>query len=1154
MKNYYSTFLRLSYAIRRKRLAENVSIKDLISNFLSGNSLSATSNQRNYYIIGNANQRYLFFKLIPLAFYNNGSLYVNTNFNTDLVIKELVSDTVKFLGNRVNYVSTYTLLEDLQYLDESSLFLLKSVLDSDKYNDSFPELSKALLEKITQESNFDVDDFDIRLSVSLKDVSKVQEDYLSGDYYKEKLDSFKKEMGSYPNYIISSNELSVFNDLHSLDFFKDIYSFIQEERIESYYDIALFLLKNNKINKSFSYNSLYKEAKTFLDSFYDESSYSNVLIGLFKKLSSSSSTLVNSKFLQTLIDYSTKNNINNIFTQLLVEKNIRLLTEVVGKDKRNPGILSNPSESKNYLDRLNAWKNNFFKYVRTNVLSFLSKDSSKPLYVTFSSEVASVTRQLNEIMEKSLQNVFSDQSIVSSLKKISSKTNSLYGRLLRYGGNVDKESRVFDPNNLFYKEVFDFIKMTAKNNLVEDPFVNQITKEKPKTGFRSMAQDIALFNSYAETVNNPDVSTKIKEGYIWSGIDLNESGATFVGDNVGTVEIPLGFTGYFSTAQRRDTMGQGEILKVDFDGPFMRLSTKSFYVKLKGQFDDVILRKIKDEEIMWNRQDSASSQALTSNSVASEIKGDVSRDSKDLNKYLDDVRTRFVFSANGDVVGMEMYSGREYFKKQNLINRGLKLKQIETLIEKIRSGEVPVRSKQDSKDNSKGLSQSYVLRDIENARSALDKYITNLSNLLTDLVRKNAQAGKYSSIDEMREKIIEASKNSISEKVIIVIELGVGDLFQFTTHTIYPLFDYNKYFSDGGEEFIKSNPQTYFRRVTPDPVFVRVNEMKGLDSAGNEAIKLFKENSLLYQNVVKEMNKSMSEAQIELSLSETSDTFLPLSSAGQMLSEFPAVLNRADDYLGTTPTRKVPLVFIGEDLEVEEYESGDLSHRIFESDYFSDVYKKSYKKDFSDLVNNLKDIYELNKKLIELMQLKILPSENYSNPKENINKFKNKIASEISKTFGLDLSKNISKALISGLVSFEEFFNNKEMLLNNLEKEGKSIDKSIIDSIESEMNNNISSLFNNIHESVLNSFMNKRLIENEDSPVEDLSIFQDFQSIASAIRNKSLIVSRILFKYKNEKSVLFEMIRSGRVMNYLLTTQIQKKRNEQYPEVEDGQI
>ncbi|MEO0074553.1 MAG: hypothetical protein ABIK31_00380 [candidate division WOR-3 bacterium] len=1119
-----------------------MSLDRLVEYFISGSGYSYTSSNKNYYILGNDSNRYLIYRDIPIAYYFFDKIYVNSNYYGE--IKDYLASVAVSLDKRLIPVSVAALLRDLK--SDGSIDFSTKLPIYDAYSKHISSLGIAYAKLWS------------RVRYSSSDSVRVFEQFLI-DYLKDspvspEINKFRNILEDLPDVVITARELSVLEVLaeSGVEWAESIFSYVKENFVESWYDVYVYSIHNSIKIEENSISVLPENYRIYAKSLFDSLRLAGSALTKHPDLISSV------KNLYSLGYY-------NFFTQFLVEQNKELYKYVVdalggkGKGVSNSSQLSagDVSEQSSFLDKVNKWKTALFSRLKSMlhkkmVEEAVSNVTSQGIKPIFASKISGVFEdQYNKFISDLVDKVLSNPSVLQSLQEFSRTSNDLYAQL------IGSDNSISDSSN--YLELFkEYLKSCISLNL-------NIGYYRPKgqqsVGLYSSAENIASLFSFIETINDPDFKDKLSKGYLWSGFDMKESMVTYLDDS-GTIEIPLGFTKYYSRGESKNIAGYGELLRVDFDNKFLRVSTRSFFAKLIGTYDDELISRLLSKKVQLNRMSTVSSgKVFKSSSMKATLQAEAktNREIRKVTNYLKNkTRVMFILTKDGNVVGTEQMSGEEYFKSSNIRLRGFLLSDLRELIEKIQSGKgIAVYGQQDYASQNVELGvktrlvDSFVLSDLMSAYNRLEKYIDVMHQNALKLLNSNIDVSTLEPFDLMKLRF-QVNKQNLINNTYIVIEMAVGDVFQFSVYKIYPII-----VLDSGKDFVLTESSAYYRRVTPSPKLVSVSNIKGLDNSANETLKLFRKVSALYSEFSREYNNLMRSLNIDIQIEESEPKFIPVGVTGVVTTELNSVLERVSEYLGNIPKNRNPLLAIDVVLDSGKKDDNTYGHRVFDDDFFNTVYRRRFGSDLKTIFTLLSEINDLNLELFKLITLRSqdFTVEIQSGNKVDLKTLADMFGSEFQKNFSKFFSSKIidedsgsklepalvlviSNALKKGIASIKDVVSSGGIVGKYLDSKGKRIltedelNKLTID-FEKSVGDVVQDIYNETYNVVAKTLQDKsNSVDFKLNPV-----FKEVSEVAKNIRSKTMKLVSILNGYRNEKGALFDLIKTMRVLNYLLSVQ-----------------
>lgn len=1148
--NRYSA---LASFIRRNKYAENTSLSVLAGHFLKGTSLQYTSNGGNYYIVGDSQVRFLIYKLIPLAVINHSTdLSLNSNYTNNEVIKHLTVPSLR-RGVDVAYVSNTGILEDLvSKINDLKYAKYFTNVESGIYAADFPKLDSFIKSLL-------VGDQGIKQAGTVADLQKFFEEYLSGR--QGGFEELKAQLLGLPRATISAFDDGSINKLSFIPLIQDIKDFITINHVESYYDVVVNLAVTGAITQSSAVESVYTSITAKIAANPDYEKYLPDIKNVFDKLKKAYATLETKKLIIPLAGKAADRDITNFFTMVFADQGREVIEEISSEDT---GILKmEDGKISSIMDKLSQWRTRFMTSVREQAGDTLAKMGSGNYIKVFLESLGTKQKDVNIIVDTVLGNVLNDSGIKDNLVKSARKSNAVYAMLLKYAGKKEKTERLISNNSMFFDVFTKYIKglvslkvarnLTAQNK--SETLDDKGSTVKLNYGYSGNISDLVFFNSFLKQIESAEIKSNLSSSYVWSGFDLTESESTYV-KGVGVIEIPIGFAGYNAKAERSDVMGQGDILRIEFKDSFIRVSTQSFYVRLVGQYDDSVAKAILDGNVMDNRIRGNLQNMYTGAAVKAHMKelAPTHPEIAEILKNFGENKSAYCLSEEGDLY-LDAMSGSNYYKKESISRRGLTVKQLEGVITKIKSRGYLVNSTKGNKQVP--LEDTFIIQDLENALAALERSVQYFTTKEHQKIKKLVDSGK---LEIGSEAYIEAMAlaEDVENNLVMVMEFSVGDQSQFCTHFVYPLYGESVYTDPSGVERVKQKLVGFFKRKTPAPRQAIVYEVKGVTNAVDDELRVLRENVKLKNALDIEYRKIVKDAGISFDVEDGDTGEFPLGLDGAVSVEFPRVLERLgeylDKYVDPNTTSKVALVFLGKELEnKKDEESGQFAHRIMENDYFSSAYKKRYAADINKIFFILKRIYDNNKALFAMVRYK--PVANSGDNPEEFTKGNKKIMEQFKEEYskyGLVLSSTIIKAintrLNEGQITFDEIYTSAENVMQFFTtKEGSGKDvATVVAEIEAKHNKAIGDIFKDIYLAVQEDVTEKLMTKDvgKDGKIESSEIVKNFMKLATTIRRDTKELVSIVNKYKYEKAMLYDLIRSGRVKLYLDTMQdIEKKKS-----------
>lgn len=1151
-KSTLKSAIKLKQALLRAkhiRQAENKDSKQAVEAFILGQT-GATSRGRTYYIIGDDTLRFLMHKLTPIAQIQGMTIYLNAGFvsdnDTGVEIQKFLTDRKMHTKYRLVKVSEDALLQEIASLPPSEIEKLRK-------HGSNPKIEAILHSQLgggyeSEEEMFQSAFKTSSIVIKATFYKKIEEILLKGaENPKEIVEAFS----GLPRITLTNQEEALLQKLDSVKspFVYRIYSAITKQNtrvIESYYDIVARILRKGVDLGSFNLEQDYKSNIQPVITPEETTTFRAYI----KKLSDAYTQL---KGAPALLEAYRKANESDFFTILsrLTEKD---LDQMGGK--KDIGLLKtkDPSALRNYISQLNVWVNQVFSKAKFNAIARVEAVPTPKRYrysYYVSKELESQYNSMTQAMASTINTVFSDPEIQQALNDTAATSKDIVSTLIRTGGGIEEEVN-FNPKQPIQKIVKDFLQAAFKFR----GFGLQSNDSKPGTEnyFSNTGSDILKYQAFTNSILNEDLAKKIKAGYIWSGIFIDEFSSA-VARSGAPIEIPLGTIAYGAKGGKEDDqfsrktiLGNGQILKVEVDDNFLRFSIHTYHATLTGQQRQTEVKRIVNQSVEMFRMHHEITKVLTATGVGDRIQSKVLGKSSDYEKELkaffkdkDAPVNCFLVNSGGTLSLSEMGTG-DYFKSENVRSRGFTYYELQELYQQLVSGQAKEK-----------FMDSLFQYETKGCLEALERYIEtcveNGKEKLEKLIEEGAADTKDSGwlID----------KEFYRQNIIADLQYHVGDQFQFGTHAFYPLYDE----SGRGKSVVSKANRAFIVRSSVNPALVNVSAVQGVDSIGNDILTHAQNNLKVYKRLLTEFNKNISGNGIKFELTEGSPSALPMMHQGPIITDLKTIINHSKQRYVNPTGRTVTI-------PISDYLKGDLGEKY--GSYFDANYHIQYHSDLETLLNKMDSIYQLNLQLADLMNLSKEEFKMADDKKEETVKFIDQFNKQLSLQLGVALRSQVAKQITNGLVSLREIVTNIDNFSESVSPADGGKDKVSQEDIMSKIPTEkiketyvetVSEVLKRIYEDTL-ALLDKAYDPSNLSAITDqtntamqnfVQKMKEFEKVRWRLRKESKELMLILGKYAADKGMLVDMVKTGRVLNFLLSEAEKKKRSTERKEKKEQQ-
>jgi hypothetical protein len=1145
------TSVKLRQALLRSKIikqAENKDSKAIVEAFIQGKT-GTTSRGRTYYILGDATSRFLMHKLTPIAQIYGTTIYLNSGFvsenNTGVEIQKFLTDRRIQEKYRIVKVSEDVLLREIAFLPPYEIEKLKQHGSTSHLESILRSQSSGGYD--SEEEMFQSAFKSSSIIIKATFYKKIEEILLKGaNNPKEVIDAFS----GLPKITLTNQEEALLQKLDSVKspFVYRIYSAINKHNtrvIESYYDIVAKILRKGVDLGSFDLEQDYKQ--NIQPNITPEEK--NIFRSYIKKLSDAYGQLKNSPI---LLEAYKKANEPDFFTVLsrLNDKDF----EKIKEKKDDIGLLKTENQSalRSYLSQLNVWVNQVFSKAKFNAITRMEAIPKPQRYSYYvSKELESQYNLMNQALEKTINTVFSDPEVQQALNDTAAVSKDIVSTLIRTGGGIEEEIN-FNPKQPIQKLVKDFLYAAFKFR----GFGLQSNDRKPGTEnyFSNTGPDILKYQAFTNSILNEDLAKKIKAGYIWSGVFIDEYSSAVVRSGA-PIEIPLGTMAYGARGGKEDDqfsrktiLGNGQILKVEVEDNFLRFSVHTYHATLTGQQRQTEVKRILENSVEMFRMHHEITKVLTATGVGDRIQAKILGKSSDYEKELkaffkdkDAPVNCFLVNSGGTLALSEMGTG-DYFNSENVRSRGFTYYELLELYQQLASGK--------AKDK---FMDSLFQYEIKGCLEALERYIDTCVKNGEEKLQKLIEQG----LVDTRDSHWLIDKEFYRQNIIADLQYHVGDQFQFGTHAFYPLYDE----SGRGKSFVAKANRAFIVRSSVNPVLVNVSAVYGVDNIGNDILTHAQKNLKVYKKLLADFNKNISENGIRFELMEGSPAALPIMHQGPIITDLRTIINHSRQRYINPTGRTVTI-------PIADYLKGDLGDKY--GSYFDANYHIQYHNDLETLLDKMENIYQLNLQLADLMNLSKEEFRMSDDAKEETTKFIDQFNKKLSLQLGVALRSRVVTQITNGLISLREIVNDIDNFAESvspIDKEsGKVIQEHILSKIPTERIKEtyvetVSDVLKGIYEDTL-ALLDKAYDPNSLSASTEktntamqnfIKKMQEFDKIRWRLRKESKELMLILGKYAADKGMLVDMIKTGRVLNFLLSEAEQKKRSKERKDKKDQQ-
>lgn len=1116
---------------KKERYAENKPDKELIEAFFQ-NKVGATSRNREYYIIAGPEIRFLLHRTTPLAAIQGRTIYLNSEArevnSTDFGIRKFLTDLRAQKAFKVSLVSKSSLVQDLKGLPPQSLDKLAEAV---KRFGATADILEILTPGTPSDAGYSSDQEMFQSAFKQSSIRKVKAEFykkieellLNPSRNSEEIIAAFLDL---PKIIITSQEEALLQKLNAVEspFVKGVYSLIVRHSsrvIESYYDIATRLITEGVDLSSTDLEGSYKQVIAPQLTGNEP----QVFRSYIKKLSDAYSTLRNNK---VLLDAAVQSGDYDFFTLLgrVSQKDLEKVTK-----SKDTSILKDESGSmRKYISQLSNWTMQVFTTVKYKATDSFSKGKQRFSYYA-TAELKDQYEILNNALEKSLSTVLSDPEVQQALIETASSSQDLVSTIIRTGGELEEKVN-FNPKAPLTDMVKQFLSAAFK---FRGFGLGSNDNKGPTEYFSSSSADIFKYQAFVNSVSNETLAKRLKSGFIWSGVYTDEYAPSSARRGT-AIEIPLGTIAYEAKGgkadkqiSRKTILGNGQILKVEVEDNFLRFSVHSYHATLSGQQRQTEVTRMLQLKNEMYRMYQDITNVLTATGVGdkiiSKVLGKSSAYDKELKAFFNDKDAPvncFIVNSGGTLALSEMGTG-DYFKSENVRSRGFTYYELQELYQSLASGK--------AKDK---FMDTLFQHEIKGCLDALERYID------TAVVNGQARLEKMgeANLTDMQESAWLTDKEFYRQNIIADLQYHVGDQFQFGTHAFYPLYDE----SGKAKSTVAKASRAFIVRSSVNPVMVGVTALGQVDNLGNDILTHAQKNIQVYKKLQQEFNSLISKNGTEFDFSESGATAMPMMHQGPVMTDLRTIISDSRRRYVNPTGRTVTI-------PISDYLKGGLGEKY--QDYFDADYHIQYHEDLDLLLKKMENVYSINLRLADLMNLSKESFTITDEQKEVEVNFLTQFDKAMSLQLGVALRKEVKNKLVEGVMSLRELISNVDAFSKSVEGEGIAnlpIDK-IKESYTDTISNTLTGIYTQTLETLDAAYRTENLsgqsAETNSQAQKFIEKMNAFESLRRELRAESKELMLILSKYAAEKNMLVDMIRTGRVLNFLLSEAEGAKRSKE---------
>lgn len=1124
---------------------------ELVAAFLAGNT-GTTSRNREYYILGRGDGRVLMHKTRPLAMFHGdikagtAEIFLNSyseeKNNTEIGIRKFLTDREAHKEVKIQTIEPIVFIQGLISLSPQDLQVLKENIN--KFGES--EWSRELLQELDNGPTPSFNSPEERGQAFKKSKLTVQANFLDNRNKLEKLllegvstpEEVVQAFAKLKPLVIAPQVIRVLQKLNGANspFVKGVYDFIMlygVQSINSYYDIANQL--KFKENVDLSQVDLNADFESNIKPVISEQEVS-LYDAYIHNLSSAYERLAADKFLQDAYLRVNEPDFFSIMTRL----NKKQLTDMVDGGSQQALLTNdNPDAMKSYISQISAWTMQLFGDVKMKAIRVLSQESAElkdiplqkgekpkkpqPMAYYASKALDQEYETLNNALGSAIETVMNDPEVQSLLGETSAISEDLISTLIKTDGGL-KEKVQFNPKQPLTGLLKEFLSAAFKFRGIG------LGTAGESSAFRSTSPDIFKYQAFANSIINEDLAKKIRGGYTWSGMFIEEYASAAVRSGQ-PIEIPLGTIAYYvegggadKQMSRKTILGNGQILRVEVDDNFLRFSVHSYHATLNGQQRQTEVKRMIELKREMYRMHSEIANVLTATGVEDKIMSKVIEPNdadKEMKKYIKKGMLNTFIVNSGGTASLSQYHAHDFFDATGIATRGFTYYQLTELYAKIESGKAKEK-----------FADSIFQYELKDTISALERYIAICVQNGDEEIAKLKDSG----VADLRVSSWVNDEEFYKNNIIVDICYGVGDQFQFGVKAFYPLF--GKYITPDGKGVRPSRP--FFSRRAVHPKFVSVSLLEGVSNVGNDLLTHAQKNLPVYNKLLKEFNSLVSKNGTKFEMEEDdSPTMMPMMHQGPIMTDLKTIIEdskrRYVNPVGRTVT-----------IPIDDVLQGGLAEKY--ADYFDADYHIQYHKDLDGLLNEINAVYEKNLALAALMNISNETFTMEDNDKKLQITFMDQFDKALSEKFGVTLVEQVRNQLKQGTVAIRDIVTNTDRFMNSVQSpEGVPLDK-IKDKYTDSLLEVLQGVYSDTLETIKKASDASSLSGSTRETNAELSKFQkkmeSFETLRGELREASKRLMGLLGKYGADKGMLLDMIKSGRVLNQLLSTEERAKKKD----------
>jgi len=881
-----------------------------------------------------------------------------------------------------------------------------------------------------------------------------------------------------------------------------------------------------------------------------------------------------------IITFVKKQNKPNLFTYLQNQDTDLFLKGLYERTKGKEQILRTDDQKgmQSFLSQIYEIKHKILKEIRDRAMkvSIARKptDLESKFIEVFKESKEDFSEQYNESIGLIIDNLLLQPGIQDQLKNIIGGSNELFALILKYGGKEIPQERVYEEGHV-YKNLFSTYLKDLFHYSFRTPSAMQGTE----------VYNLLATNSFIDSIEDETLQTRFKQGYVWTGLPLSENSMA-LGHRGLPIELPVGFLNYDSkggpaiqedpetkqkgyvpptghTVSRRLITGEGQILKMEFDDNFFRISLHSFQTHLRGQNKDAIFDWIQKAKVLQVREGKDISSVLHSDDVNSdiftvgksrdEIIKDLAKkltpdtDPNEIKDYYDLGLHTFTFSKLGTSYCIEQFGKERYYTLDVIKFKGFKYDELVRLEKILSRGD---------------LFKSFMAKEIKKIVQMFDKYIDVCVKKGGQQLAEKLEGSNNPIAVQVKEGWIE-NPNFYKRHVYAVLDFVIGDYNQFSSFTFYPVW--GRYITekeiDGQTvKFVTPKVKTFFNRMTVNPAFVVLNLLEGTNNAGNDALNMLGQTTKLFSALKKEMNTEFERMGVNVEYEKGKDNFFPVLQEGAIFTEFPRIIDHVQNHYLTSANTEVWGMNFSETVEDEP----------------EDVitFRQRYGKDLQKIVSLLHNIYELNKELVGIYTLNPTTFDPADKGKFTLMKKSGKenLINSLNRV-GIQMKTGLSDILTKGYASIKSITTNMDQILEFFETthgeslkstKGKEHLMKTIPSTTLQKYKNLGSTAIDKHVEEIGQLIQDAWVNVEDkfttksftptgssAATGEEEFYKDrmkkFNDVRDRLRKETSTLLATIAPYEGEKQMFIDSIKSGRVFNYKESEKVREQQQQQNP-------